>query len=483
MGSERRSSSGRGGVTPEALAGDRAPLDLEAARRRLLLALDLADLEAARTLLQRTAAHLGGIKIGKELFTRCGPEAIAALGAGGRPVFLDLKFHDIPNTVARAVEAAAEHRVRWLSLHTSGGAAMLEAAVRAREALPQERRPLLLGVTVLTSLELVDPEEVVDRALLAESYGLDGAIASPQEVVRLREVCAPGFLLVTPGVRPAGAATHDQTRVATPAAAIRDGADHLVVGRPIHAASDPARAAESIVLEIAGALAERRNPSAVRSAAVVPQASASPDASIAASAVSPVGAGDAIARRLTRMLRESGAFLEGHFVLSSGLHSDRYVQCAQFLQFPHLARRAGIWLAEHLRRYQPEVVVSVALGGLVIGQEVAAALGVRALFAERDDSGALRLRRGFGLRPGERVAIVDDVCTRGGSIAECAELVQAENAAVVVTASIIDRSGGERSFAHPFEALLEIEAKAVRPEACPGCAAGTPAVKPGSRPT
>ena len=183
------------------------------------------------------------------------------------------------------------------------------------------------------------------------------------------------------------------------------------------------------------------------------------------------------------MLRESGAFLEGHFVLSSGLHSDRYVQCAQFLQYPHLARRAGIWLAEHLRRYQPEVVVSVALGGLVIGQEVAAALGVPALFAERDDSGALRLRRGFGLRPGERVAIVDDVCTRGGSIAECAELVQAANATIVVTASIIDRSGGERSFTHPFEALLEIEAKAVRPEACPGCAAGTAAVKPGSRPT
>ncbi len=441
------------------------------AQKRLLLAVDVPDLQSARRLVETTAASVGGIKIGKELFTRCGPEAIATLAAFGLPVFLDLKFHDIPNTVARAVDAAAQHGVRWLSVHTSGGAAMLEAAVRARDALPHDQRPLLLGVTVLTSLDVEDPEEVVDRALLAERCGLDGAIASPQELGRLRAACGAGFLLVTPGVRPGGASTNDQARVATPGAAIRDGADLLVVGRPIHAASDPARAAASIVDEIARALADRA------------ASSGSDSISAGRSALARESTDPVMAQRLMRMLRESGAFLEGHFVLSSGLHSDRYVQCAQMLQYPHLARRAGIWLAERLRRYQPETVISVALGGLVIGQEVAAALGVRALFAERDEAGVLRLRRGFELRPGERVAIVDDVCTRGGSIAECSALVQEQNAAIVATGAIIDRSGGERSFDHRLEALLEIEAKAVEPGTCPACATGDVAIKPGSRRT
>jgi orotidine-5'-phosphate decarboxylase len=439
------------------------------ARQRLLLAVDVPDLQSARRLVETAAASVGGIKIGKELFTRCGPDAIEALAAFGLPVFLDLKFHDIPQTVARAVEAAAQHGVRWLSLHTSGGASMLEAAARARDALPHDQRPLLLGVTVLTSLDVDDVEEVVDRALLAERCGLDGAIASPQELVHLRAACGDGFLLVTPGVRPEGATSNDQARVATPGTAIRDGADLLVVGRPIHAAGDPARAAASIVDEIARALADRAAWSGTTAAehrALVHES-----------------ADSITAKRLLRMLRESGAFLEGHFILSSGLHSDRYVQCAQMLQYPHRARRAGIWLAERMRRYQPETVISVALGGLVIGQEVAAALGVRALFAERDGSGVLRLRRGFDLRPGERVAIVDDVCTRGGSIAECSALVLEQNAAIVATGAIIDRSGGNRSFEHPFEALLEIEAKALAVADCPACAAGDVAVKPGSRRT
>ncbi len=429
----------------------------EAARERLLLALDVADLSAARALVQRTASHVGGIKIGKELFTRGGPDVVRELGKSGLPVFLDLKFHDIPNTVARTVEAAGALGVHWLSLHTSGGVAMLEAAAKARDTLPQEQRPLLLGVTVLTSLDLGDPEEVVDRALLAERCGLDGAIASPQELVRLREVVSPDFLLVTPGVRPAGAAANDQARVATPAEAIRAGASHLVIGRPIHAATDPARAAASIVDAIATAM------EAPRAAVPRPQEL------------------DVTAWRLQRMLRETGAFLEGHFILSSGLHSDRYVQCAQLLQHPHLARRAGAWLAERLRSYRPEVVISVALGGLVIGQEVAAALGVRAVFTERDPAGTLRLRRGFSLRPGERVAIVDDVCTRGGSIAECAAVVEAEGGTSVVTGAIIDRSAGARGFALPFESMLAVEAKAFRPEDCAACKAGVAAVKPGSR--
>jgi orotate phosphoribosyltransferase len=388
------------------------------------------------------------------------------VATSGLPIFLDLKFHDIPNTVSRAVRSAAHLGVRWLTLHTSGGRAMLEAAVQACTEQPSDRRPLLLGVTVLTSLAAEDPEEVVDRALLAQSCGLDGVVASPLEVTRLREACGADFLLVTPGVRPAGAAHDDQARVATPAAAIRDGSDLLVVGRPILEAPDPAVAAEELVDEIAAALTDPRVTSAARSEAATWE---------------PARWNASMQARLRRMLEDSGAFLEGHFLLSSGLHSDCYVQCAKLLQYPAYAKRAGAWLAERLRTHAPESVISVALGGLVIGQEVAAALGVRALFTERDAAGTLRLRRGFALEPGERVAVVDDVCTRGGSISECAALVQAEGATVAVAGAIIDRSGGERSFEFPLEALVEVAAVALPPSDCPACAAGRPVVKPGSR--
>jgi orotidine-5'-phosphate decarboxylase len=430
---------------------------LEEARRRMILAVDVPDLDAARSLVERVRGKVGALKIGKELFTSYGPEALAALRSSGLPVFLDLKFHDIPNTVAGAVRAAGRHGVRWISLHTSGGADMLEAAVRARDALP-EPRPQLLGVTVLTSLagSGSDPEEVVDRALLARRCGLDGAIASPQEARRLRAACGPAFLLVTPGVRPAGAATDDQRRVSTPAAALRDGADLLVIGRPISAASDPAAAAMAIAREMAGALAEP-----------LPLADEPSDGSVEA--------------RLLQMLRTSEALLEGHFLLTSGLHSDRYVQCAKLLQHPPYARRAGMWLAARLRSYEPQVVVSVALGGLVIGQEVASALGVRALFAERDDAGSLQLRRGFTLQPGERVAVIDDVCTRGGSIAECARLVRALHAQVVVAGAVIDRSGGTHTLDMPLEALRKVDARVYPGNECPQCAAGSTPVKPGSR--
>jgi orotidine-5'-phosphate decarboxylase len=428
---------------------------LAAAQQRIVLALDAPDLATAASLLARVRDSIGAVKIGKELFTAAGPEAVRALHATGLPVFLDLKYHDIPNTVAGAVRAAGRLGVRWMTLHTSGGAAMLEAAAQARDALP-EPRPRLLGVTVLTSLgeTAADAEEIVDRALLAQRCGLDGAVASPQEVARLRAACGPDFLLVTPGVRPAGAAADDQQRVATPAQAIRDGADLLVIGRPITAAPDPAAAAQALGREIAAALPEGAR--AARATATVSD-------------------------RLLAMLQESEALLEGHFLLTSGLHSNRYVQCAKLLQHPQHARRAGIWLADKLRPYRPQAIVSVALGGLVIGQEVAAALGLQALFAERDDSGKLQLRRGFTLAPGTRVVVVDDVCTRGGSIAECAALVRGLGAEVVAAGSIIDRSGGRHTLDVPLEALRVVEARAYPASECPQCAAGQTAIKPGSR--
>lgn len=429
--------------------------DLEAARARILLALDVPDLQAARALVERVRGEIGGIKVGKELFTSAGPEAVALARASGLPVFLDLKYHDIPNTVGQAVRAAGALGVRWLTLHTSGGAAMLEAAARARAELPTPR-PLLLGVTVLTSEGGADPEEVVERALLAERSGLDGVVASPQEARRLRAACGADFLIVTPGVRPAGAASGDQKRVATPGDAIRAGASLLVIGRPITGAADPAAAARGIAREIAVALAD-----GVQAPGDLPDAS--------------------IESRLRAMLRESEALLEGHFLLSSGLHSDRYVQCAKLLQHPRAARRAGEWLAAKLRRYEPTAVVGVALGGLVIGQEAAAALGVRAVFAERDDSGTLQLRRGFELAPGERVVVVDDVCTKGGSIAECTALVRTLGARPEAAGSIIDRSGGAHTLDLPLEALLEVQARTWTAADCPQCAAGRAVIKPGSR--
>ena len=428
---------------------------LDAARERVILALDAPDLEQARALLERVRGHVGALKVGKELFTAGGIEAVRMARAAGVPVFLDLKYHDIPNTVAGAVRAAARLGVRWLTLHTAGGAAMLEAAARARDEAGGERLQLL-GVTVLTSEAGVDPEEVVERALLAQRSGLDGVIASPQEARRIRAACGADFLIVTPGVRPAGAAVGDQARVATPGAAIRDGASALVVGRPITAAADPAAAADAIVAEVAAAL--RAGPAA---AAGVPDGT--------------------VPSRLRGMLLDSQALLEGHFLLSSGLHSDRYVQCAKLLQYPRYARRAGAWLAERLRSHEPQVVVGVALGGLVIGQEVAAALGVRAVFVERDDSGTMQLRRGFALEPGERAVVVDDVCTRGGSIVEAAAVVRSLGAQAVVAGSIIDRSGGKHTLDMPLEALLQVSAEAWPAPDCPQCAAGSSAVKPGSR--
>lgn len=455
-------------MDPQQLTPASAALD--AARQRIILALDVESIDAARVLLERTRGHVGAIKVGKELFTSAGPASLQLCREFNLPIFLDLKFHDIPNTVAGAVRAAAGHGVRWTSVHTAGGAAMLEAAVRARNENLASGSTQLLGITVLTSLPTPDPEEVVERALLAKRCGLDGVVASPQDVRRLRDVCGDRFTVVTPGVRPAGVECGDQVRVATPAQAVRDGADYLVIGRPIHAAADPAAAATAIAAAIAHEAGDTLGDTHDRGRESGKSSRDQP-------------APGSVDARLTRLLRESEAFLEGHFILTSGLHSNRYVQCAKLLQHPQAARRAGIWLAERLQSASPEVVMSVALGGVVIGQEVAAALNVPALFAERDASGGLKLRRGFGLRPGARVAIVDDVCTRGGSIAECAALVQELGGRVAITGAIIDRSGGDREFDLPFVALKVIDAKAIPPEACELCAAGVPVEKPGSRPS
>lgn len=180
------------------------------------------------------------------------------------------------------------------------------------------------------------------------------------------------------------------------------------------------------------------------------------------------------------LFRKSGALLEGHFRLSSGLHSDRYLQSALVLQYPEFASNLGHALADRTKHLQPTVVLSPALGGVVIGQEVAHALGVRAIFAERQD-GALTLRRGFSLAPTDRVLIVEDVITTGGSTKETAAVAEACGAHVVGAAGIVDRGNDPSRLGLPMQVLVRLEVPAYPPEQCPLCARGEAIVKPGSR--
>jgi orotidine-5'-phosphate decarboxylase len=213
---------------------------------------------------------VGLLKINIHLFTAAGPDAVRKIGRLGPGIFLDLKYHDIPNTVAGAVSAACRlPNVQLLNLHTTGGLAMMRAGAEAlAKAGSRKTRPKLLGVTILTSMDRealrqvgiggAPAVRVVSLAQLAKRAGLDGVVASPQEVRQIRRACGRNFLIVVPGVRPAtggpGVRADDQARVATPYEAIRAGADYLVVGRPITAAADPRAAAQAIVQEIAAGL-------------------------------------------------------------------------------------------------------------------------------------------------------------------------------------------------------------------------------------
>lgn len=191
-----------------------------------------------------------------------------------------------------------------------------------------------------------------------------------------------------------------------------------------------------------------------------------------------------MAEDLLAVFRERGALLEGHFLLSSGLHSPRYLQCARVLMDPVLATRLGADLAARVRETVGDApvaaAVSPALGGVVIGQEVARGLGAPALFTERE-GGRMTLRRGFALAPGDRVVVVEDVVTTGGSTREVIEVVTARGAVPVAAAALVDRSGGTAALPVPLHALLRLDVPTYAPESCPLCAAGTAAVKPGSR--
>jgi orotidine-5'-phosphate decarboxylase len=228
---------------------------------RIIVALDYPQARPALDLAAGLDPARVRLKVGKELFTAAGPAVVERLQALGFQIFLDLKFHDIPNTVAAACRAAAEMGVWLINVHASGGRAMMEAARAALDG--GNVRPRLIAVTVLTSLDDAALHEAGSRwtaaegvqqlAALAQSCGLDGVVCSPQEAAVLRAQAGPEFLLVTPGIRPAGAAAGDQKRIQTPAAALRAGASHLVIGRPITQATDPMAALAAIESEIAAA--------------------------------------------------------------------------------------------------------------------------------------------------------------------------------------------------------------------------------------
>jgi orotidine-5'-phosphate decarboxylase len=243
-------------------------------RQRLIFALDVDSLTEAERLLKLLAGEVGVFKIGKQLFLHAGPEVVRLIHRHGADVFLDLKFHDIPFTVAKAGVEAARLGVRFFDLHASGSFEMMErtqaevARVCRREGV---RRPKILAVTVLTSLRRSDlrrvgvadevEHQVVRLARLARKAGMDGVVASPLEIARIRRECGRGFLIVTPGVRPARMQADDQKRIMTPEEAMRSGADYLVLGRPIRDAPDPLATVREVVAEMArGFLTARARP-------------------------------------------------------------------------------------------------------------------------------------------------------------------------------------------------------------------------------
>lgn len=217
---------------------------------RIIVALDYPDKQSANDFIAKVTPQLCALKIGKSLFTRLGPDYVRELVQKGFRVFLDLKFHDIPNTVFDACLAAAELGVWMVNVHVSGGIDMMKAARRAMDAFPAEKRPLLISVTVLTSLDEMDlkflgindsiENTVLKMARSAKACGFDGVVCSAHEVSLLRKACGKDFILVTPGIRLASDAHADQKRVLTPQAAFAAGADYLVMGRSITTSKDPA---------------------------------------------------------------------------------------------------------------------------------------------------------------------------------------------------------------------------------------------------
>jgi orotidine-5'-phosphate decarboxylase len=233
----------------------------EEAVKKIIFAMDVKEFSDVELWAELLSKHVGMFKVGKQLYTACGPAAVRMIQKCGGEVFLDLKYHDIPNTVAMATLEAANLGVKLCDLHALGGHEMMSKTMETLDKnFSAAERPKVLAITVLTSsneetlrgigINLSVPEMVVKLAKLAQSAGVDGVVASPQEVGLIREACGKDFLVVTPGVRPAFASTDDQKRIMTPSDAVKAGSDYLVIGRPIAAAENPVGAAQAIVDEI-----------------------------------------------------------------------------------------------------------------------------------------------------------------------------------------------------------------------------------------
>jgi len=232
-------------------------------RERLIFALDVEHFTEAQKLVGLLRGHVSLFKVGKQLFTHSGPKVIDMIRRRGERVFLDLKFHDIPNTVAKAAEEAAKLGSTMFTVHSMGGYEMMKRTVESSRNIAKHLnipKPLILAVTILTSMDetilkevgIKTPleQQVVRLATLAKKAGVHGVVASPREITLIRDHCGPNFLIVTPGVRPASATKDDQKRTLTPGEAVRAGADYIVVGRPIKDADDPVKSADEIVEEI-----------------------------------------------------------------------------------------------------------------------------------------------------------------------------------------------------------------------------------------
>ena len=234
------------------------------ARERLVLALDVDDFSSAKELVDKLKDYVGIFKVGSQLFTSEGKDIIRMIKQSGSKVFLDLKFYDIPNTVKGAAESATKLGVYMFTIHASGGYEMMKAAadaVRETSIKLGIKKPFILGVTVLTSInqEILEKEisvnksvkeHVVHLAKLAKAAGLDGIVASPQEIKEVRASCGKDFIILTPGIRPKGKALDDQKRIMTPKQALKQGADFLVIGRPIRNAKDPVKSAKNVLKEM-----------------------------------------------------------------------------------------------------------------------------------------------------------------------------------------------------------------------------------------
>ena len=239
-----------------------------AAKNKICLALDVDNTQHAINVAKKLKEHVGVFKVGSELFTIAGPSILEKIVDVGVPVFLDLKFHDIPNTISRVARVVTRYGIFMFNIHASGGGEMIQAAVEATHDEAVKRGltpPLILAVTVLTSIDnkILQKELLINQpvekhvqhlATMTEENGADGVVASPMEVRVIREACGEHFQIVTPGVRPTGSSVGDQKRIATPSDAINQGSDYVVIGRPILAADDPIDAAQKIAEEIARVL-------------------------------------------------------------------------------------------------------------------------------------------------------------------------------------------------------------------------------------